>query len=77
MEKLQEVATVDNLPANYRLCFAQFLEQSERSPHTIKNYLCDLDAFARWFENSCNEELTPVDTLRSKDTEILGSLTRR
>ncbi|MGB7440564.1 MAG: hypothetical protein WA919_05815 [Coleofasciculaceae cyanobacterium] len=30
--------------------FALFLLEAERSPVTLKNYLCDLNYFAKWFE---------------------------
>lgn len=40
--------------------FAQSLEQSERSPNTLKNYLYDLKAFVKWFENERSEELIPA-----------------
>ena len=39
--------------------FSGYLEQSERSPHTIKNYRSDLDAFAAWFERVNGDTLTP------------------
>jgi len=32
--------------------FAAFLEQAERSPLTIKNYLSDLRAFTIWYEET-------------------------
>jgi hypothetical protein len=32
--------------------FATFLENSERSALTIKNYLSDLSAFCAWFEET-------------------------
>lgn len=37
--------------------FATFLEHSERSPLTIRNYLCDLDAFATWFKQTNGDDL--------------------
>ncbi len=33
---------------DYLQQFAQFLEGAERSPVTIKNYLCDLNSFRQW-----------------------------
>ena len=39
--------------------FAHHLARAERSPLTIKNYRCDLAAFARWFWDTTGEELTP------------------
>ena len=39
--------------------FQQFLEHSERSPLTIKNYLCDLNAFAEWFQETNGDALSP------------------
>jgi site-specific recombinase XerD len=47
--------------------FGKYLEHSERSPLTIKNYLCDLDAFVRWFTEINNDQkfdpakITPTD----------------
>ncbi len=47
--------------------FAKYLEHSERSPLTIKNYLCDLQAFAQWFTETNNDQkfdpakITPTD----------------
>lgn len=39
--------------------FKRFLEQRERSPHTIKHYLSDLSDFAVWFEQTNEDVLTP------------------
>ena len=39
--------------------FKRFLEQCERSPHTIKHYLSDLSDFAVWFEQTNGDTLTP------------------
>ena len=39
--------------------FALFLLEAERSPVTIKNYLCDLNYFAKWFEQKTNHSLSP------------------
>ena len=44
---------------DYLLDFALFLEEAERSPVTIKNYLCDLNYFMRWFEQKTEAKLTP------------------
>lgn len=46
--------------------FIAILESEEKSPHTVKNYLCDLDAFVRWWESQQNESLT-VDAITSID----------
>jgi integrase/recombinase XerC len=51
--------------------FAAFLERAERSPATIRNYACDLRAFAAWFESVNGEELalpkiTPTDLRQYK-----------
>jgi len=67
----------DNPVANYRDDFAQSLEQSERSPNTIKNYLCDLDAFARWFETERKEELTPTKITPTDLREYKQFLTQK
>jgi site-specific recombinase XerD len=40
--------------------FAVFLEQAERSPLTIKNYLSDLRAFAAWFEETNGDSFEPA-----------------
>lgn len=40
--------------------FAAFLEQAERSPLTIKNYLSDLRAFAAWFEETNGDPFEPT-----------------
>jgi integrase len=45
--------------AAHRQGFFQWLEEPEKSYHTIKNYLCDLDAFAKWFKGNQREELFP------------------
>ncbi len=39
--------------------FRRSLEENERSPLTIRNYLCDLDAFIRWFEFQQQSEFFP------------------
>ena len=44
---------------NYLLDFALFLESAERSSVTIKNYLCDLNYFEKWFEQKTEQKLTP------------------
>jgi hypothetical protein len=44
---------------DYLLKFALFLESAERSPVTIKNYLCDLNYFLKWFEQKTEQKLTP------------------
>ncbi len=51
--------------------FRRSLEENERSPLTIRNYLCDLDAFIRWFEFQQKLEFFPelvtaVDLLEYK-----------
>ena len=40
--------------------FVHHLTCAERSPPTIKNYLCDLAAFAIWFRDTNGDELTPA-----------------
>jgi integrase/recombinase XerC len=40
--------------------FAAFLEQAERSPLTIKNYLSDLRAFTTWFEEINDDPFEPA-----------------
>jgi integrase len=40
--------------------FARHLARAERSPLTIKNYLCDLAAFATWFRDTNEDELAPA-----------------
>jgi site-specific recombinase XerD len=40
--------------------FAHHLARAERSPLTIKNYRCDLTAFASWFRDTNGDELTPA-----------------
>ena len=44
---------------DYLLGFALFLEEAERSPVTIKNYLCDLNYFVKWFEQKTLSKLSP------------------
>ena len=39
--------------------FTRYLEEQDRSPVTIKGYLTDLEKFARWFEQTNGESLTP------------------
>ncbi len=39
--------------------FVKFLEESERSSATIKNYRGDLGAFAAWFHDTNGDELAP------------------
>jgi len=41
------------------LDFALFLEEAERSSATIKNYLCDLNYFVKWFEQKTTQKLNP------------------
>ena len=45
--------------ADYLLAFALFLEEAERRPVTIKNYLCDLNYFQKWFEQKTAQKLSP------------------
>ena len=59
--------------------FAGYLEESERSPLTIKNYLCDLNAFAAWFTEINEDELepgkiTPTDLRQFKEFLVLEGL---
>jgi integrase/recombinase XerC len=63
---------------NYLLDFALFLEEAERTPVTIKNYLCDLDYFVKWFELHTDaslrpDQITPTDLRDYKHylTEVL------
>ena len=44
---------------DYLLDFALFLEEAERSPVTIKNYLCDLKYFEKWFFQKKDSILSP------------------
>jgi integrase/recombinase XerC len=44
---------------DYLLAFALFLEEAERRPVTIKNYLCDLNYFQKWFEQKTSQKLSP------------------
>ena len=44
---------------DYLLAFALFLEEAERRPVTIKNYLCDLNYFQKWFEEKTAQKLSP------------------
>jgi site-specific recombinase XerD len=44
---------------DYLLNFALSLEEAERSSVTIKNYLCDLNYFVKWFEQKTNQKLSP------------------
>ena len=44
---------------DYLFDFATFLSEAERSPVTIKNYLCDLNSFVKWFEQKTSEKLSP------------------
>lgn len=39
--------------------FAHYLQQAERSPFTIKNYVADLGAFSDWFNVTNDDTLTP------------------
>jgi integrase len=45
--------------------FAAYLEDEERSPHTVRNYTDDLAVFARWY------------ALRHGEDPLLGSLAKR
>jgi hypothetical protein len=40
--------------------FAHHLTHAEHGPLTIKNYRCDLAAFALWFRDTTGDELTPA-----------------
>lgn len=44
---------------DYLLNFALFLEEAERSSVTIKNYLCDLKYFEKWFFQKTNQKFSP------------------
>lgn len=44
---------------DYLLDFALFLEEAERSSVTIKNYLCDLNYFVKWFELHTSQKISP------------------
>jgi site-specific recombinase XerD len=69
-QRIIKVPTVTTAPSekeiDYLLNFALFLEEAERSPVTIKNYLCDLKYFVKWFEQKTEKKLsldkiTPTD----------------
>ena len=60
MKSTSAIALEKTSSINYRDDFAQFLLESERSAYTIKNYLCDLDAFAQWLKSKDNEEFSPA-----------------
>lgn len=55
--------------------FARHLENAERSPCTIKSYTHDLRAFAKWFQDTNSEGLTPTSItptdLRKYKQELL------
>jgi len=55
MKSTSEIGGKKTSSINYRDSFAQFMTESERSAYTIKNYLCDLDAFAVWLKSFGNE----------------------
>lgn len=44
---------------DYVFDFASFLEEAEKSPVTIKNYLCDLRYFEKWFFQKTDVKLSP------------------
>jgi integrase len=46
--------------------FATFLEEEERSPHTVRNYRDDLHAFAAWYAGRYGEE-PRLDALAKRD----------
>lgn len=62
-QRIIKVPTVTTAPSekeiDYLLNFALFLEEAERSPVTIKNYLCDLNYFVKWFEQKTEKKLSP------------------
>ena len=60
VKSTSEIALKKTSSINYRDGFAQFLIESERSAYTVKNYLCDLDAFVQWLKLSDKEEFTPA-----------------
>ena len=39
--------------------FVAHLQERERSPHTIKGYVLDIDGFACWFVDTNGDELSP------------------
>ncbi|MBU1661278.1 MAG: site-specific integrase, partial [Chloroflexi bacterium] len=39
--------------------FTAYLQSQDRSPLTVKGYRSDLRSFARWFEQTNGEQLTP------------------
>lgn len=54
----QKKSSLEN-SVDYRAEFFHWLQKEEKSVNTIRNYLCDLDAFSRWFEKDCGEPLSP------------------
>lgn len=44
---------------DYLLDFVVFLEEAERSPVTIKNYVSDLNYFMKWFQQKTSQKLSP------------------
>ncbi len=54
----QQKSSLDN-SVDYREEFFHWLQEEEKSANTIRNYLCDLDAFRRWFEKDYGELLSP------------------
>ncbi len=57
--------------------FAKYLEHSERSSLTIKNYLCDLQAFAHWLTETNGDKkfdpskITPTDLREYKQWLVI------
>ncbi|MBI4602294.1 MAG: tyrosine-type recombinase/integrase [Planctomycetes bacterium] len=54
--------------------FVKFLEESERSPATIKNYRGDLGTFAAWFRDTNGDELAPKKITPTDLREFKGYL---
>jgi site-specific recombinase XerD len=57
--------------------FAHHLTRAKRSPLTIKNYRCDLTAFASWFRDTTGDGLTPAHIAPTDPRDYKRSLADR
>ena len=57
--------------------FEEFLQAHDRAPATVRGYRGDLRAFARWFEQTNGEPLTPEAVTPTDVKEYRGWLQRR
>ena len=56
--------------------YQDYLERAGRSEHTVRAYTQDLVAFARWYEHTTGEALSPADRVAVRRRTAEAASTR-